>query len=55
MSVQRHFFSGEKKASINEVLARAAAHAWPPARPASIRQILFEDQEIYEEIEGILA
>ena len=34
--------------------ARAAAPAWPPARPGSIQQHLFTDEQIFEEIEGVL-
>ena len=46
---------GEPGAHSTKCCARAAGPAWPPARPASIRQHLFEDEEIFEEIEGVLA
>jgi heterodisulfide reductase subunit A len=48
-------FLEEKKASINEVLCKGCGTCVAACPSGSIRQNLFEDQEIYEEIEGILA
>jgi heterodisulfide reductase subunit A len=45
----------EKKARINEVLCKGCGTCVAACPSGSIRQNLFEDQEIYEEIEGILA
>ena len=48
-------FLEEKKAYINEVLCKGCGTCVAACPSGSIRQNLFEDQEIYEEIEGILA
>ena len=48
-------FLEEKKARINEVLCKGCGTCVAACPSGSIRQNLFEDQEIYEEIEGILA
>ena len=48
-------FLEEKKAYINEVLCKGCGTCVAGCPSGSIRQNLFEDQEIYEEIEGILA
>ena len=48
-------FLEEKKACINEVLCKGCGTCVAACPSGSIRQNLFEDQEIYEEIEGILA
>jgi len=45
----------EKKAQINEVLCKGCGTCVAACPSGSIRQNLFEDQEIYAEIEGILA
>jgi heterodisulfide reductase subunit A2 len=45
----------EKKARINEVLCKGCGTCVAACPSGSIRQNLFEDQEIYEEVEGILA
>jgi len=47
-------FLEEKKASINEVLCKGCGTCVAACPSGSIRQNLFEDQEIFEEIEGIL-
>jgi heterodisulfide reductase subunit A len=44
----------EKKAQINEVLCKGCGTCVAACPSGSIRQNLFEDQEIYAEIEGIL-
>jgi heterodisulfide reductase subunit A len=47
-------FLEEKKAYINEVLCKGCGTCVAACPSGSIRQNLFEDQEIFEEIEGIL-
>ena len=47
-------FLEEKKARINEVLCKGCGTCVAACPSGSIRQNLFEDQEIFEEIEGIL-
>jgi heterodisulfide reductase subunit A len=47
-------FTDEKKASINEVLCKGCGTCVAACPSGSIRQNMFEDQEIFEEIEGIL-
>ena len=44
----------EKKASINEVLCKGCGTCVAACPSGSIRQNLFEDEQIFEEIEGIL-
>ncbi len=44
-----------KKARINDVLCKGCGTCAAACPSGSIRQNLFEDQEIYEEVEGILA
>ena len=57
LPLQRHHFRRGRRTgpASRRCCARAAAPAWPRVRPASIRQHLFEDEEIFEEIEGVLA
>ena len=38
---------------ISGACARAAARAWPPARPACHRRTLFNNEQICAEIDGI--
>jgi len=45
----------EKRARINEVLCKGCGTCVAACPSGSIRQNLFEDEEIYEEVEGILA
>jgi heterodisulfide reductase subunit A2 len=45
----------EKKARINEALCKGCGTCVAACPSGTIRQNLFEDQEIYEEVEGILA
>jgi len=49
------FAEEQKKASINEVLCKGCGTCVAACPSGSIRQNLFEDEEIYEEVEGILA
>ena len=49
------FSDTEKKAKINEVLCKGCGTCVAACPSASIRQNLFEDEEIFEEIEGVLA
>ena len=45
----------EKKAQINEVLCKGCGTCVAACPSGSIRQNLFEDEEIFEELEGLLA
>ncbi|MGD0499428.1 MAG: CoB--CoM heterodisulfide reductase iron-sulfur subunit A family protein [Bryobacteraceae bacterium] len=47
-------FLEEKKARINEILCKGCGTCVAACPSGSIRQNLFEDQQIFEEIEGIL-
>ena len=49
------FLEHEKKAHINEVLCKGCGTCVASCPSGSIRQNFFEDQEIFEEIEGVLA
>jgi len=49
------FVEEHKKASINEVQCKGCGTCVAACPSGSIRQNLFEDEEIYEEVEGILA
>jgi heterodisulfide reductase subunit A len=49
------FLDDKKKAEINEVLCKGCGTCVAACPSGSIRQNLFEDSEIYEEIEGVLA
>lgn len=48
-------FVDQKRAHINEVLCKGCGTCVAACPSGSIRQHLFEDEEIFEEIEGILA
>ena len=48
-------FLEEKRAQINEVLCKGCGTCVAACPSGSIRQNLFEDEEIFEEIEGLLA
>jgi heterodisulfide reductase subunit A len=48
-------FVQERKAYINEVLCKGCGTCVPACPSGSIRQNLFEDDEIFEEIDGLLA
>ena len=48
-------FAEEKRALINEVLCKGCGTCVAACPSGSIRQNLFEDQQIFEEIEGVLA
>jgi heterodisulfide reductase subunit A2 len=48
------FLEHEKKAHINEVLCKGCGTCVASCPSGSIRQNFFEDQEIFEEIEGVL-
>ncbi|MBZ5726117.1 MAG: CoB--CoM heterodisulfide reductase iron-sulfur subunit A family protein [Acidobacteriia bacterium] len=48
-------FVEEKKARINEVLCKGCGTCVAACPSGSIRQNLFEDEEIFEEIDGLLA
>jgi len=49
------FLAEEKKAEINEVLCKGCGTCVAACPSGSIKQHLFEDEEIFEEIEGVLA
>ena len=49
------FAEEKKKASINEVLCKGCGTCVAACPSGSIQQNFFEDQEIFEEIEGVLA
>ena len=49
------FVEETKKAEINEVLCKGCGTCVAACPSGSIRQHLFEDEEIYEEIQGVLA
>ena len=49
------FVDATKKAEINEVLCKGCGTCVAACPSGSIRQNLFEDEEIFEEIEGVLA
>ncbi len=48
------FLEDKKKAEINEVLCKGCGTCVAACPSGSIRQNLFEDEEIFEEIEGVL-
>jgi heterodisulfide reductase subunit A len=49
------FLEEQAKAEINEVLCKGCGVCVAACPSGSIRQNLFEDEEIFEEIEGVLA
>jgi heterodisulfide reductase subunit A len=49
------FAEAKKKAEINEALCKGCGACVAACPSGSIRQNLFEDEEIFEEIEGVLA
>ena len=49
------FVAEKKKAEINEVLCKGCGTCVASCPSGSIRQNLFEDEEIFEEVEGLLA
>ena len=49
------FVDEKKTATINEVLCKGCGTCVAACPSGSIEQNLFEDQEIFEEIEGLLA
>lgn len=49
------FVTEQKKAHINEVLCKGCGTCVAACPSASIRQNFFEDEEVFEEIEGVLA
>ncbi|OGG44657.1 MAG: disulfide reductase [Candidatus Handelsmanbacteria bacterium RIFCSPLOWO2_12_FULL_64_10] len=49
------FVEAKKKAEINEALCKGCGTCVSACPSGSIRQNLFEDEEIFEEIEGVLA
>jgi heterodisulfide reductase subunit A len=49
------FIEEKKKAAINDVLCKGCGTCVAACPSGSIKQNLFEDEEIFEEIEGVLA